>query len=211
MFLFLAILLTMAMLAHNLPGVKEAPDQVWFITAKAGGSVLLALAGVAVFAATMGNINAIAAAVGTHTAQDIIHVNGADDATTTRTARLAIIVVTVLSVIGAVLTVNVASGLLTLALASYQGVVQLAPALYLGLIWRRGTAQGAAVGMVIGFIVAVVLQFMYPVSIPALEGLTSGVVGVIINAAVYILFSLLIPQDAAEKARVDRLFDEVAG
>ncbi|MDP1092301.1 hypothetical protein Q6316_29060, partial [Klebsiella pneumoniae] len=82
------------------------------------------------------------AAIGTHTAQDILHI-GADEATTTRAARATIVVVTVLAIIGAVLTVNVTSGLLTLALASYQGIVQLAPALYLGIFWKRGNASAA--------------------------------------------------------------------
>lgn len=209
MFVFLAIMLTMSMLAHQLPEVAAAPDNVWFLTAAHGGPFVLALAGVAVFAATVGNVNAITAAVGTHTAQDIIHIGGASEATTTRTARIAIIAATVLAIIGAILTVNVTAGLLTLALASYQGIVQLAPALYLGIFWRKGNATGAAVGMLVGFTVAVVLQFLYPVSIPELGGLTSGVVGLIANTLAYVVLSYALPQDAAERARIDRLFSQL--
>ncbi|WP_225770172.1 sodium:solute symporter family protein [Inquilinus sp. Marseille-Q2685] len=207
--LFLAILLTMAMLAHQLPEVAAAPDNVWFLTAAHGGPFVLALAGTAVFAATAGNVNALTAAIGTHTAQDVIHIGGADEATTTRTARAAIVAATVLAVIGAILTVNVTVGLLTLALASYQGIVQLAPALYLGIFWRRGNAAAALAGMLTGFAVAVVLQLLYPVSIPELGGLTSGVVGLAVNTLVYVGLSYALPQDAAERARIDRLFRDL--
>lgn len=210
MFLFLAVMLTMSMLAHQLPEVADAPDNVWFLTAAHGGPVILALAGIAVFAATVGNVNAITAAIGTHTAQDIIHVGGASEATTTRTARGAIILATVLAVIGAMLTVNVTAGLLTLALASYQGIVQLAPALYLGIFWRKGNAAAASAGMIVGFATAVVLQFMYPVSIPELAGLTSGVVGLMANTAIYVVLAYAMPHSAAERERIDRLFEELA-
>jgi SSS family solute:Na+ symporter len=206
MFLFLAILLTMSLLAHQLPEVAAAPDNVWFLTAAHGGPIILALAGTAVFAATIGNVNAIAAAIGTHTAQDIIHVNGTDEAATTRTARLVVAGVTILAVIGAVFAANKTAGLLTLALASYQGIVQLAPSLYLGIFWKKGAATGASAGMIVGFVTAVILQFVYPVSIGALGGVTSGVVGLIANTLVYLAVSLATQPDAVEQERVDKLF-----
>lgn len=210
MFVFLAIMLTMSMLAYQLPEVAKAPDNVWFLTAIHGGPFVVALAGIAVFAATVGNVNAITAAVGTHVAQDVIHIGGADEATTTRTARITIIVATVLAVVGAMLTVNVTAGLLTLALASYQGIVQLAPALYLGIFWRKGNAAAASAGMIVGFAIAVILQFLYPVAIPQLAGLTSGVVGLIANALVYVVLSYALPHSEAERRRIDRLFDGLA-
>lgn len=210
MFLFGTALLLMSMLAHSLPAVAEAPDQVWFITTGMGGTLILSLAGTAVLAATIGNINALNAAIGTHAAQDVIHVKGASDATITRTAKLTIAVSTVLAVIGALFTVNTTTGLITLALASYQGVVQLAPALFFGIFWRKGTSEGALVGMVVGFVVAATLQVIYPVSITALAGLTSGMVGLIVNTAIYLAFAYFRPADAEEQARVDHLFDVLA-
>ena len=174
LFLFASALMLMSMLAHSIPAVSDAPDNVWFLTTAEGGTFVLALAGVCVLAATMGNVNALNAAIGTHTAQDVIHVRGASDATVTRTAKITIVVSTVLAVIGAVFTVNTTSGLVILAMASYQGIVQLAPSLYFGIFWRKGTAAGALAGMVVGFAVAAVLQLMYPVSITSLGGLTSG-------------------------------------
>jgi SSS family solute:Na+ symporter len=209
LFVFAFILLTMSMIAHSLPEVADAPDNVWFITATRGGALVLALAGVAVLAATMGNVNAITAAIGTHTAQDVIHVKGATDARTTRTAKITVIIATALAIGGAMMTVNTTAGLVTLALASYQGIVQLAPSLYFGIFWRRGNAQGALVGMVVGFIVAVAMQLIYPVSVGWLMGLTSGMVGLAVNTAIYVAFAYLVPVASDERRRVDQLFDSL--
>lgn len=209
LFIFAATLMTMSMMAHELPEVAAAPDNVWFLTAAKGGSFVLALAGVAVLAATMGNANALGAAIGTHLAQDVIHVKGATDARITRTAKLSIVVVTILAVIGAIFTVNSTAGLVTLAMTSYQGVVQLAPSLYFGVFWRRGNAAGALAGMVVGFVVAAILQLAYPVSIPWAWGLTSGMVGLAVNALIYLGFAYGKPASATEQRRVSHLFDEL--
>ncbi|WP_417330437.1 sodium:solute symporter family protein [Halomonas cupida] len=206
MFLFLALMLTAAMLASSLPEVAEAPDQVWFLLASHAGPIVLSLAGICVLAATIGNINALTQAIGVHAAQDIFHVKGGTDREITRTARIIIAITTLVAIVGAVMTANTASGLLTLALAAYQGVVQLAPALYLGLLLPWVTARGAEAGMIVGIVVAVLLQLLYPVSIPALYGLTSGVVGLIANVAVLIGVSLWRPQEGDEQQRLYTLF-----
>jgi solute:Na+ symporter, SSS family len=209
LFLFAAALMTMSMMAHHLPEVAAAPDNVWFLTASKGGAFVLALAGVAVLAATMGNANALGAAIGTHLAQDVIHVKGASDQRITRTAKLSIGGVTILAIIGAIFTVNTTAGLVTLALTSYQGIVQLAPSLYFGIFWRRGNASGALAGMVVGFLVAAGLQITYPVSIPWAAGLTSGMVGLGVNAAIYVALAYLRPGTFDEEDRVRHLFEEI--
>jgi len=206
MFGFLALLLTASMLAASRPEVAAAPDNVWFLLAANAGPLVLSLAGICVLAATIGNINALTQAAGVHAAQDIFHVKGASDKRITRTARWTIVVTTALAVVGALATADQTSGLLLLALLAYQGIVQLAPSLYLGIFWRGATAAGAAAGMIVGVVVAGVLQVYYPVSIPELGGLTSGVVGVICNTAVLVGVSLMSRRCARERARVDGLF-----
>ncbi|ABO59676.1 sodium:solute symporter family protein (plasmid) [Burkholderia vietnamiensis] len=206
LFCFAAALFVMSMLAHSIPAVQESPDNVWFITASFGGPVLLALAGVSVLAATMGNINAITAAVGTQVAQDVLPSRALSDVSRTRVAKVTIVVVTLLAVAASVVTAHTTSGLVAWAMTSYQGIVQLAPSLYLGIFWRRGNAFGAVFGMIAGFAVAAALQLVYPVSIPWLGGLTSGVAGILVNSALYILFALLAPTNSSEQHRIDLLF-----
>lgn len=212
-FVFATALLLMSMLAFTLPEVAALPDNVWFLTADHGGPVLLSLAGICVLAATMGNVNAINAAVGTHASQDIIHVRGATDATVTRTAKLVIVLSTIIAVAWSWYTVEQTDGqdLYKLALMSYAGIVQLAPALYFGIFWRRGTALGAVVGMVVGFVVAAWLQFEYPNAIEGLWGLTSGTVGLAVNVVLYLVLSIARPQSPAERERVESLYDDLSG
>lgn len=207
--IFAFSVITMALLARGLPAVAAAPDTVWFIVAANGGVIVLALAGIAVLAATMGNVNAIAAASGTQVAQDILPQRPLDDKRRVTHAKIAITVISCLAVVGAVISANTVTGLVSLAMTSYQGIVQLAPALYLGLFWKRGTAAGATSGMLAGFATAAVLQILYPTSIGWLWGLTSGVVGLAVNTAVYMACSLIRPPGTAEQLRVEALFNAV--
>jgi len=51
-----------------------------------------------------------------------------------------------------------------------------------------------------------VLTVIYPDDIPALGSLTSGIIGVIFNALVFVGFALAIKPSPAETARVNDLF-----
>ena len=199
--------LMMAYLASSYEGVAAAPDRVWFITAYGvGGVTLVTVAAVCVVAATMGNVAANLQAVGTQTANDIAGVIANTRVQSARGGRVAVAAVTVVAAVGALFTLNITSGLLTLALVSYQGIVQLAPALLLGVFWRRGNAAGAVGGMVSGFVLAAALQAIYPVSIPWLGGLTSGVAALAVNAAVYVAAAFALPHRTAEQAHVEELW-----
>ncbi|WP_310209577.1 hypothetical protein [Paenarthrobacter nitroguajacolicus] len=60
--------------------------------------------------------------------------------------------------------------------------------------------------MISGFATAAVLQWAYPVSIPWLGGLTSGVAALVINVAVYVICSYAVSRPAAEVERIDQLW-----
>ncbi|MBT8160321.1 MULTISPECIES: sodium:solute symporter [Arthrobacter] len=211
LFLFSAALTTMCLLASSVPGVSAAPDTVWFIMAGVGGTGLVAVAGVCVVAATMGNIGANLQAVGTQVVNDVIGVRNQHRVESSKGAKIAVAAITLVSAAAALLTANQVSGLIVIAFVSYQAVCQLAPTLLLGIFWRRGTALAANAAMVSGILVAAVLELMYPspLSIPWLGGLTSGVAGLIVNLAVYVAVSIVKPAPAAEQERVDRLFDDL--
>lgn len=208
LFVFATGLTLVGLLGASVSGVSAAPAAVWFIVAGIGGTVLVALAGVVVLAATMGNVDANLQATGVQLTHDVLprRHGAAADSGETRTAKLAVSALTVLAALTAAGSVNSGAGLADLAILSYQGVVQLAPALLLGIFWRRGNAVGAITGMVSGFTVAAVLQVQYPTSIPWLGGLTSGVAALIVNTAVYVACALLLPRTPSEEARVDSLF-----
>ncbi|GAS91670.1 sodium:solute symporter family protein [Mycolicibacterium brisbanense] len=210
MFLFSAALYTMALLASSVPGVSDAPDHVWFTMASVVGGVgLVSIAGVCVVAATMGNAGANLQAVGTQIVNDVIDVVQGRRDDRARSAKVAVAVVTLASAVAAIATAKMTSGLLNVALVSYTAICQLAPTILLGIFWRRGTASAASASMLTGIVVGAAFEIAYPMSIPWLGGLTAGVAGLVVNLVVYVGGSLLYPAGAAERGRVDALFDSL--
>jgi len=98
------------------------------------------------------------------------------------------------------------SHLVTLAILSYQGIIQLAVPQYLGIFWKRGNAIGSILGTVVGFVLAILLQTIYPDGPAWAWGLTSGVLALVVNTAVYVGCAVLLPQTDAERRRVNDLF-----
>lgn len=202
---FCALFLILCLLATALPEVAASPNNIWFIVCQqAGGLFMLALAGVVVLAATMGNVDGTIQASGAQIANDLIgnytqmahkHLVGS--------SKICMLILTILAAWVACIKI---AALFTLAVIAYQGIVQLAVPQFLGVFWKRGNKYGAIAGMVIGFITAVVLEIKSPGSISALDGLTSGVVALAVNAAVYVACAYLFPQSAEETARVEKLF-----
>lgn len=208
--IFGSSLCLLALAASTYPGVAEAPDEVWFLTASIGGPVILTLAGVCVLAATMGNVGANLQALGAQIANDVVGVARGTRVEDPRWGKISVGVLTLLAGAVAVATTDaLSSGMVALAQVSYQGIVQLAPTVFLGIFWRRGNATAAVAAMVLGFGTACVLQVLYPIAIPALGGLTSGVAALAVNFAVYIVVAYAMPSNADEKRRVDELFDSL--
>ncbi|OPX05527.1 sodium:solute symporter [Mycobacterium sp. AT1] len=208
--IFGSSLCLLAMAASTLPGVADAPDEVWFLTASVGGPLVLTLAGVCVLAATMGNVGANLQALGAQIANDVVGVARGTRVEDPRWGKVSVGVLTLLAGAVAVATTNVlSSGMVALAQVSYQGIVQLAPTVFLGIFWRRGNATAACAAMVLGFAAACVLQLLFPIAIPVLGGMTSGVAALAVNFAVYVAVSYLKPSSDDEKRRVDELFDSL--
>lgn len=209
LFLFGVGLVLVAIAGATVPGVAEAPDAVWFLVADQAGVLVVALAGVCVVAATMGNVGANLQALGAQTANDLVGALRRERVEDARIGQAAVAIICLLAAIFAVTTAQKVSGLVELAMISYAGIAQLAPTLFLGIFWRRGTALAATVSMIAGFAVAGYLQWRHPTSVPGLEGLSAGVVGLFVNAGLYVLITLVRPADRAERERVDRLFDAI--
>lgn len=208
--IFGSSLCLLAMAASTYPGVADAPDEVWFLTASIGGPIILTLAGVCVLAATMGNVGANLQALGAQIANDVVGVARGTRVEDPRWGKVSVGVLTLLAGAVAVATTDALSaGMVALAQVSYQGIVQLAPTVFLGIFWRRGNAAAAAAAMALGFGTACVLQVMYPIAIPVLGGMTSGVAALVVNFVVYIAVSYAMPSSADEKRRVDELFDSL--
>ncbi len=207
-FVFFTLLSLLALSGASLPAVAKAPQEVWFIVnQQAGGIWLLALAGVIVFAATMGNIDGNIQALGAIMANDIagVYVKLSDHALST-VAKLSMAGLVVVSVITAVFTFNLPN-LVSLAQMSYQGIIQLAVPQFVGIFWKGGNRYGANAGLIVGFLSAVILTYIYPdLVVPGLGGITTGVIGLVLNLLIYVVVGLLVPATSGEVSRVTRLF-----
>ncbi|HRN89522.1 sodium:solute symporter family protein [Hyphomicrobium sp.] len=205
---FATALLVFGMLGSQIPGVAEKPDEVIFIVSlEAGGLWLLALAGVVVMAASMGNIDGHIQATGAQLANDLVGTYWTLD------HRQLIVVakggMVVLTLFSAWLATLELPALFAIAILAYQGVIQLAVPQFLGLFWKRGNAAGAIAGMSVGFALVLVLEYFYPMSLPWAYGLTSGLIALAANLAIYVAAAYLIPQTDEERARVDGLFSRI--
>jgi hypothetical protein len=170
----------------------------------AGGPLLLGLGGVVVLAGTMGNVDGNVQACGAQIANDIVGAYlSLDHKRAVLSAKLGMLAITLLS---AWLATRTISHLVTLAILSYQGIIQLAVPQYLGIFWKRGNAIGSILGTVVGFALAIFLQTIYPDGPAWAWGLTSGILALAVNAAVYVGCAVLLPHADAERRRVNDLF-----
>jgi SSS family solute:Na+ symporter len=206
--IFASALLAFGMLGSQIPGVAARPDEVIFIVSKeAGGLWLLALAGVAVMTASMGNIDGHIQATGTQLANDIVgNYWKLDHTQPILVAKGGMVLLTLFSAWLACLNLP---ALFSIAILAYQGVIQLAVPQFLGLFWRRGNHVGAIAGMTVGFALVIVLEYFHPMSLPWAWGLTSGLIALAVNLSIYVAAAYLIPETDAERRRVDELFERI--
>jgi solute:Na+ symporter, SSS family len=206
--LFVMSLSYLALLASGRPDIAANPDAGWLTLAlAAGGPLVLALAGVTVFAASMGNIDATVQSIGAQVANDVIaplRETPLSDRALMITSQVAMAVTTLTAAVIACLPLP---ALFTIALFAIQIMVQLAVPLYLGIFTGLGNKHGAAWGMLAGVATVCALQITWPLGIPWAYGLTTGAVGLIINLTVFLLLGVLVPRSAEEEARLAALFE----
>jgi len=206
---FYTLLMLVGIAATVMSDVTATPQSGWFtIMSDYGGTWLLGLGITIVFAASMGHIDGSVQVCGLQIANDLVNTKKRplSDKQLTMVAKTSMIAFMALAGVVAYLTFNM-TRLQLLAQISYQGVVQLAVPLFLGIFWRGGNKQGAIAGMVSGFVVAMVLTWIYPDDIRALGSLTGGIVGIVVNLAVYLAAAAFITSTDEEKARVASMFE----
>ena len=206
--IFYVLLTLVAMAAISVPAVAADPQNGWAtLMTDAGGTWLLALGVLVVFAASMGWIDGCVQVCGTQIANDIVaQFRPLGDRARIHVAKLSMVVFTAAGAVVAALTFRY-SHLIDLAIMAYQGIVQIAVPLFLGMFWKGGNRHGALWGLVVGFVIAVALTAFHTDSImPGFGGLTTGIIALAFNLAIYLGCAWLIPQSADEKERVRELF-----
>jgi Na+/proline symporter len=206
---FYTSLMLLGIAATTMPAVAANPQAGWFtIMQSYGGTWLLGLGITIVFAASMGHVDGSVQVCGLQIANDLVNSERRQlsDKQLMRVAKGSMAGYMVLGGVVAYLTFSM-TRLQLLAQVSYQGIVQLAVPLFLGIFWRGGNARGAVSGMVSGFAVAMVLTFIHPDDIAGLGSLTGGIVGIAVNLVVFLAVSAATGTSAEEKARVEAMFE----
>jgi Na+/proline symporter len=205
---FYTLLMLVGIAATGIPAVAAHPQNGWFtLLDQYGGTWLLGLAVTIVFAASMGHIDGAVQVCGLQIANDIL--NGKkrfSDSQLTKIAKLSMVAFMGLAGIVAALTFNM-DRLQLLAQISYQGIIQLAVPLFLGIFWRGGNKYGALTGMISGFIVAAVLTAIYPDDIAALGSITGGIIGLAVNLVLFLIVSGVTAHKTDDKERVHEFFE----
>jgi Na+/proline symporter len=207
--IFYVLLTLVAMAATTVPSVAQDPQNAWAaLMTEAGGTWLLAFGVLVVFAASMGWIDGCVQVCGTQIANDIVaQYKPLGDRARIHVAKVSMVVFTAAGAIVATLTFRY-EHLIDLAIMAYQGIVQIAVPLFLGMFWKGGNKHGALWGLVVGFAIALVLTGLHTDSImPGFGGVTTGVIALVANLAIYLGCAWLIPQSADEAERVRQLFD----
>lgn len=184
-----------------VPGLKgKAADAVVQLAisqnlpAWAGALTLLA-----VIAAALSTAAVQLMVAGIFASKDIIFAGKKDvkDGAMVLVARLGMVVAVVGSVVLA-LTRPAELGLMLSNIAS-PGFAQWGPALVGGILWKRGTKEGAIIGTLAGVLLLITGNFFYK---PLLLGFHPIVVPLVINAFLYVGVSLMtppIPKDVEKK------------
>ncbi|TIC82768.1 sodium:solute symporter family protein [Nocardioides sp. GY 10127] len=211
--LFYTLLMFIGLAVASTGLAADNPQVGWFTVMNDwGGTFFLGLAIVIVFAASMGHIDASVQVSGLQIANDLVQgkERKLSDAQLTRISKASMAVFMILAAVLAYATRDM-SRMQLLAQMSYQGIVQLAVPLFLGIFWRGGNKYGAISGMVGGFATAAVLTWIFPDDIHALGSLTGGIVGLAVNLVLFFVVSAITGRTDEEKARVDEFFDVAAG
>ncbi|AYJ48250.1 sodium:solute symporter family protein [Rhodococcus sp. P1Y] len=209
-FVFCVLLMLVALCAAPLSFAAANPVSSFFaLSQNAGGTWLLAAALVIVFAAGMGFVDGVTQAIGTQVANDIVAV--VHPLRDKQELYLAKAAMAVTAVIAAVIAYRIydSPNLAGVTQLAYQAIIQLAVPIFGGLVWRRGNRDGAIAGLLVGAAIALALTVPYMDNggaVPWLEGLGSGLVGLVVNLLVFVIVSLVRPSDRTELDRVDQLF-----
>lgn len=108
--------------------------------------------------------------------------------TLTQYARIYVVV---MGILGMLIAMRPLPTIIQMVTRMYQGVVQVFPAVILGIYWKRGNKFSAFFGTVTGLAITAYFAFNAPDYIPALNGMQGGLLALGINFAVYILLGFV--------------------
>jgi solute:Na+ symporter, SSS family len=163
------------------------PD--WVIGLLAGAGVLVALVPTAVLMLTSSSMFT----------SNVLGLAQPDLKSSLAATRVGVLVFTVIAVL---FTALQSDTLLTIMTGVYSAVGQLAPALFLSVLWRRVTAVGLTAGAVVGGLIVAVPQLGAPAQALFPAGTVVGLPALVVNLVLAVVVSLLTTPPSADAVAV---------
>ena len=197
------------------PDALNAPDEVlpYLITHHLTDSGLLyGLVGAGALAAAMSSSDAITHGASVSFGRDICKVifPKIKENTELWIMRGAVLGVGIVAYCSAIFG---SGGLIALLLGAYGNIVQLVPAVYAGLFWKKASALGIILGIIVGILVNLYYQYPYvqkyfDMSISPPYDLHPGSIGLVINIIIVAVISFAKEQDRAVIEHASKFIDD---
>jgi SSS family solute:Na+ symporter len=178
-----------------VPGLRDGDLSLLTVVSKTFPAWMLGLIGGAGALTAMVPASILILTASTLFAKNLVRPIFAPEMSDDQVARLARIMVVVLSVISLYFAVYSSSTLVSLLLVGYAGVTQFFPGVVLGLFWKRVTMGGIFAGMIVG---VGCTAFLVLTKRDPFNGLTAGFIALCANFAVAVLLSALAPAKPAD-------------
>jgi Na+/proline symporter len=161
---------------------------------------------VIVMAITIGTVGSIVQSCSASFSRDIVEVfnKNISDKSNIMAARIFVFVFTLAATLWAIYGAGISSNI-TIVFAVYQAVVQIFPAVLLGMFWRKADKLGAVLSFTTGTALSI-YWMIYPPAFAASTGWSGGMVALVIAFIIMIVFGLL----NKDTSRADRMFTEFA-
>ncbi|RJS59355.1 sodium:solute symporter family protein [Bacillus sp. PK3_68] len=197
--IFVILVMWLALGGSLLDGYPKDPQEGGFWIAKTyGGPVVLGLMGIFALSASMSTISAMSTTssiiIGKHfTSQKLSRDQKL------KYSKLFTLAIGLLCMAIATMDLPMVT---TITLYVYECLVQVAPALLLGMYWKRANKYGAAVGTITGMVI-VLLKEPFPWLITWANGVSAGLLGLAVNLILFVTISLVTPKPS----HVNELFN----
>lgn len=177
---------------------KDSQSGAFWIAETFGGPVVLGLMGVFALGASMSTISAMTTTCAVIIGKNLSGLKLSRDKMFNY-SRYMTLAIGVICMIVATMDIPM---IMEIVLYVYACIVQVAPSLILGLYWKRGNKYGAAAGTIVGMGI-VLLSGPFPWLVSWSNGVSAGLLGLVLNLFLFITVSLLTPKSA----HVDELFN----
>ncbi|MEW6082013.1 MAG: sodium:solute symporter family protein [Bacillota bacterium] len=185
------VMLVIMSMGGSLIAEVAADPEAGFLTmfTMAGGPLLLAFAAIVIVAAEMSSIDSQLATNSVVVANNIIKPfkPGLTDRQILTICRISALVFVLSALVVAMMELPM---LVSIAIFTYENLVNLFPTIILGALWTRGNKTAAVAGLSVGIPVTLYFTWNATLSQALFGSWTPGIIGFTLNTLIYVIISL---------------------